>query len=97
MRAALHASGRSIFCSIDPNTSGTPGLRSDYDSPGIADMVRNTIALIPLWRSQFGEAGLLTNPDIIAVDQDRLVAQGHPSPRTTASWSSRWPPAWSPS
>lgn len=34
---------------------------------------------------------LLINPDIIAVDQDRLVRQGRPSPGTGGSWSSRWP------
>ncbi|TDO14735.1 alpha-galactosidase [Mycobacterium sp. BK086] len=57
MRDALRATGKHIFYSINPNISGDPASRSDYDWSGIADMARNTIDLVPLWRSQFGKDG----------------------------------------
>jgi alpha-galactosidase len=57
MRDALRATGRPIFYSINPNISGDPGARPDYDWSGIADMARNSIDLVPLWRSQFGNDG----------------------------------------
>lgn len=57
MRDALRATGRHIFYSINPNISGGPSTRSDYDWSGIADMARNSIDLVPLWRSQFGSDG----------------------------------------
>ncbi|WP_163695527.1 glycoside hydrolase family 27 protein [Mycolicibacterium sarraceniae] len=57
MRDALRATGRHIFYSINPNVSGDPGARTDYDWSGIADMARNTIDLVPLWRSHFGKNG----------------------------------------
>jgi alpha-galactosidase len=57
MRDALRATGRHIFYSINPNISGDPDTRSDYDWSGIADMARNSIDLVPLWRSQFGNDG----------------------------------------
>ena len=57
MRDALRATGRRIFYSINPNISGDPDSRADYDWSGIADMARNTIDLVPLWRSKFGKSG----------------------------------------
>jgi alpha-galactosidase len=57
MRDALRATGRPIFYSINPYISGDPASGSDYDWSGIADMARNTIDLVPLWRSQFGNDG----------------------------------------
>mgnify|MGYP001806358746 CR=1 FL=1 len=56
MRDALRASGRRIFYSINPNISGDGAARSD-DWSAIADMSRNTIDLVPLWRSRFGNDG----------------------------------------
>jgi len=56
MRNALRSSGRRIFYSINPNISGEPSSHSE-DWSGIADMSRNTIDLVPLWRSQFGDSG----------------------------------------
>ncbi len=53
MRNALRATGRPIFYSINPNTSGDPGAGSDYDWSSIADMSRNTIDLVPLWHNTF--------------------------------------------
>lgn len=53
MRDALHATGRHIFYSINPNTSGDPGAGSAYDWSSVADMARNTVDLVPLWRSEF--------------------------------------------
>ncbi|WP_445167583.1 glycoside hydrolase family 27 protein [Mycolicibacterium sp. Dal123E01] len=57
MRDALHATGRQIFYSINPNVSGDPDSSPEHDWAGIADMARNSIDLVPLWRSQFGEKG----------------------------------------
>jgi alpha-galactosidase len=57
MRDALRATGRPIFYSINPYISGDPASGSDYDWSSIADMARNTIDLVPLWRSQFGNDG----------------------------------------
>ncbi|TGD89426.1 glycoside hydrolase family 27 protein [Mycolicibacterium sp. CH28] len=54
MRDALRATGRPIFYSINPNTSGDPGAGSDYDWSSVADMSRNTVDLVPLWHNQFG-------------------------------------------
>ncbi|AQT83151.1 alpha-galactosidase [Mycolicibacterium litorale] len=54
MRDALHATGRPIFYSINPNTSGDPGAGAAYDWSQIADMARNTVDLVPLWRGEFG-------------------------------------------
>jgi alpha-galactosidase len=56
MRNALRATGRQIFYSINPNVAGTAPAGSD-DWSAIADMSRNTIDLVPLWRSQFGNNG----------------------------------------
>jgi alpha-galactosidase len=49
MRDALRATGRHIFYSINPNSSGDPGAGSKYDWSKIADMNRNTVDLVPTW------------------------------------------------
>jgi alpha-galactosidase len=49
MRDALRATGRRIFYSINPNSSGDPGAGSRYDWSKIADMSRNTIDVVPAW------------------------------------------------
>lgn len=49
MRDALRATGRHIFYSINPNSSGDPGAGSRYDWSKIADMNRNTVDLVPTW------------------------------------------------
>jgi alpha-galactosidase len=54
MRDALHASGRHIFYSINPNSSGDPQAGTVYDWSGIADMNRNSIDVVPAW----GDAAL---------------------------------------
>jgi alpha-galactosidase len=51
MRNALHASGRRIFYSINPNSSADHNAGAAYDWSGIADMTRNTTDLVPVWRS----------------------------------------------
>ncbi|GAC1395467.1 MAG: hypothetical protein NVS4B6_01100 [Mycobacterium sp.] len=48
MRDALRATGRRIFYSINPNSSGDPGAGARYDW-SIADMNRNTVDLVPTW------------------------------------------------
>ncbi len=53
MRDALRATGRSIVYSINPNTSGDPGAGAAFDWSSVADMTRNTIDLVPLWRTEF--------------------------------------------
>ena len=49
MRDALRATGRRIFYSINPNSSGDPGAGARYDWSGIADMSRNSIDVVPAW------------------------------------------------
>ncbi len=71
MREALRASGRSIIYSINPNTSGDPGAGADYDWSSIADMARNTIDLVPLWRTEFVSA----EPVLGVVEQVRIANQ----------------------
>jgi alpha-galactosidase len=51
MRNALHATGRRIFYSINPNSSGNHHAGTGYDWSGIADMARNTTDLVPVWRN----------------------------------------------
>jgi alpha-galactosidase len=51
MRNALHATGRRIFYSINPNSSDDHRAGMDYDWSGIADMARITSDLVPVWRS----------------------------------------------
>jgi alpha-galactosidase len=50
MRDALHATGRHIFYSINPNSSDNHNAGTAYDWSGIADMARNTTDLVPVWR-----------------------------------------------
>jgi alpha-galactosidase len=50
MRNALHATGRHIFYSINPNSSDNHNAGAAYDWSGIADMTRNTTDLVPVWR-----------------------------------------------
>ncbi len=71
MREALRASGRSIIYSINPNTSGDPGAGADYDWSSIADMARNTIDLVPLWRTEFVSA----EPVLGVFEQVRIANQ----------------------
>jgi alpha-galactosidase len=49
MRDALRATGRPIFYSINPNSSGDPGAGAKYDWSSIADMNRNSVDLVPTW------------------------------------------------
>lgn len=49
MRDALRASGRRIFYSINPNSSGDPGAGVAYDWSRVADMNRNSIDVVPAW------------------------------------------------
>lgn len=51
MRNALRATGRRIFYSINPNSSKDHSAGTAYDWSGIADMVRNTTDLVPVWRN----------------------------------------------
>jgi alpha-galactosidase len=51
MRNALRATGRRIFYSINPNSSNNHHAGIGYDWSGIADMVRNTTDLVPVWRN----------------------------------------------
>jgi alpha-galactosidase len=49
MRDALHASGRRIMYSINPNSSALPSAGTRYDWSGISDLTRNSIDLVPAW------------------------------------------------
>jgi alpha-galactosidase len=51
MRNALRATGRRIFYSINPNSSGDHRAGVTYDWSSIADMARTTTDLVPVWRS----------------------------------------------
>jgi alpha-galactosidase len=50
MRDALHATGRRIVYSINPNSSSDRTAGARYDWSGIADMTRSTADLVPVWR-----------------------------------------------
>jgi len=50
MRDALHASGRHIFYSINPNSSSRD-MSGAYDWSRIADMTRNAHDLFPFWHN----------------------------------------------
>ena len=51
MRNALRDTGRHIFYSINPNSSGDHRAGVTYDWSGIADMARTTVDLVPVWHS----------------------------------------------
>jgi alpha-galactosidase len=55
MRDALRATGRRIVYSINPNSSGDIHAGTRYDWSGIADVVRTTGDLIPLWHNTLPE------------------------------------------
>lgn len=102
MRDALHASGRHIVYSINPNSSGDPGAGLAYDWSHIADITRDAVDLVPawgdaaLWREglagvsqAFGQSGPLAphskpthvnDPDmlVVGVGWDQFVV-GHPT------------------
>ncbi|MGY4709632.1 glycoside hydrolase family 27 protein [Mycolicibacterium sp. CBM1] len=50
MRAALDATGRKIVYSINPNSSDDPAAGTRYDWSGVADVVRTSGDLLPVWR-----------------------------------------------
>jgi alpha-galactosidase len=66
MRDALRATGRRIIYSINPTTSVDPSAGSAYDWSGIADMTRNSIDLVPVWRNTTGPQGFLGVADQLA-------------------------------
>ncbi|MCV7356380.1 glycoside hydrolase family 27 protein [Mycolicibacterium fluoranthenivorans] len=51
MGSALRDSGRRIVYSINPNSSGDPAAGTRFDWTGIADVVRTSGDLVPLWRN----------------------------------------------
>lgn len=57
MRKALRATGRHIVYSINPNGVGDLTAGSRYDWSGIADLVRTTGDLVPLWHDQLPRGG----------------------------------------
>ncbi|RDH75680.1 glycoside hydrolase family 27 protein [Mycolicibacterium moriokaense] len=57
MRKALRASGRHVVYSINPNGVGDLTAGSRYDWSGIADAVRTTGDLVPLWRDVLPHSG----------------------------------------
>ena len=60
MRNALHATGRRIFYSINPNSSDDHDAGARYDWSGIAVMTRNATDLVPVWRNTFRRWTALT-------------------------------------
>ncbi|WP_234834994.1 glycoside hydrolase family 27 protein [Mycolicibacterium stellerae] len=57
MGSALRTSGRRILYSINPNSSDDPSAGTRYDWSDIADMVRTSGDLVPLWRSVLPPSG----------------------------------------
>jgi len=53
MGSALRHSGRRIVYSINPNSSPDPTAGTRFDWTGVADMVRTSGDLIPVWRLAF--------------------------------------------
>jgi alpha-galactosidase len=51
MGSALRATGRRIVYSINPNSSNDPTAGSRFDWSGVADMVRTSGDLVPVWRN----------------------------------------------
>ncbi|TGD84583.1 glycoside hydrolase family 27 protein [Mycolicibacterium sp. CH28] len=51
MGAALQATGRRIVYAINPNSSSDPVAGSRFDWSGVADVVRTSGDLTPLWRN----------------------------------------------
>lgn len=51
MGSALRASGRRIVYSINPNSSSDPTAGARFDWSGVADVVRTSGDLVPLWRN----------------------------------------------
>jgi alpha-galactosidase len=80
MRGALRATGRPIVYSINPNSYSpdkSGGLT--YDWSAIANLVRNTEDLKPVWRTANGTAFPLGVTDIIDLEADpALAARAHP-------------------
>jgi len=67
MRDALHATGRTIFYSINPNCAGDTTAGTRYDWSGIADMVRANGDLVPIWHYVLPLAGP-TDPFVTGLD-----------------------------
>ena len=57
MHNALHATGRHILYSINPNSSDNDHAGVMYDWSGVADMARTTADLVPVWRSVLPPVG----------------------------------------
>jgi alpha-galactosidase len=78
MRNALHATGRRIFYSINPNSSSNHHAGTGYDWSGIADMARNTTDLVPLWRNTLpplnGSDAFLTGTYLGVPDEFRAAS-----------------------
>jgi alpha-galactosidase len=70
MRDALRATGRRIFYSINPNSSGDPTAGTSYDWSHIADMSRDSIDVVPAWGdtalSTLGLSGIAQSVDTAA-------------------------------
>ncbi|MFI1919252.1 glycoside hydrolase family 27 protein [Nocardia sp. NPDC020380] len=77
MRDALHASGRRILYSINPNSSNNLHAAADYDWSQVANMTRNTSDLIPLWRNGLPELpiGTTTTRSLLGVTDEVGAAQ----------------------
>lgn len=86
MRNALHATGRRIFYSINPNSSDDHRAGLTYDWSGIADMARSTADLVPVWRSTLpplnGSDAFLTGTNLGVPDEfaasARVASASHP-------------------
>jgi alpha-galactosidase len=85
MRDALRATGRRIVYSINPNSSGDIHAGTQYDWTGIADLVRTTGDLIPLWHNPLPEQvisevdtrSMLGVVDELAVDYSAHQRRGY--------------------
>ncbi len=86
MHNALHATGRHILYSINPNSSDNDHAGVMYDWSGVADMARTTADLVPVWRSVLPPVGssdpflkrlFLGVPDEFAASTT-VVGQSHP-------------------
>lgn len=58
MRDALHATGRRIVYSINPNSAADVHAGTNYDWSGIADSARITGDLVPMWHNSLAEQEL---------------------------------------
>jgi alpha-galactosidase len=90
MRDALHATGRRILYSINPNSSDDHTAGARYDWSGIADMTRAATDLVPVWRRVLPPLGPLdgfASGAYLGVPDEFAGAEAVGTPSRPGYWS----------